>query len=351
MFAKDDLEKSIAEIKKLQGYKEAEKIARMNSTGKVYLVGGSVYRTIARVLYGIKQPQTDFDFLVERVNEKLSFPLGTIVSDNGYGEKVKQLRWRSEWGGFEYGWEFPRFTSLDGIHVDLLDLKNVHSIRERQVLPTLENYLTGVPLTIQSIAFDSDNNVIVGEVWLQAIQERTVGVNNFTEAAFTSARSHTFYKYEDEKKAIKEGKYVDEYVCEKARSVGFKPIVAGKTLVNVSLVGFVGSESRGVRCAICHDDFKEDHVLCENKTIPGQYLHAECKSMLKDEVIDLKVTYGALVALAAELQQKEEYMTPQQIYERLQKEFHNPSVFRQVYTFFKKTFTREKVSKKLLKKE
>jgi len=338
MSEKYDVQQVIREIRSLQGYEEAEQIVRKNSEGKIWLVGGSVYRTMARVRYGIKQPQVDFDFLVERLNGVLQIPKG-------------RQRWDWSWVGKEYSWDFPRFTSVDGLQVDLLNLSDVHSIRQRCVQPTLENYLTGVPLTIQSIVFDIDKNIIIGGIGLQALQEKTVEVNNFAEAAYTSTKSRKFLHCEDEDKAITEGRYVHEYVSEKAKSVGFKPVLNYEKQLNTTLIAFIGSESPQVRCAICHDDFKEEHRICENKNIAGQYLHTECRSMLGAEVIDLNVTYGTLVKLATQLQQKEQNITPQQLYERLQREFSNPSVFRQVYTFFKKTFTREKRPKNALKKE
>ena len=53
-------------IKRVPRYYEALCVARLNSCGGLWLIGGAVYRCIAQVLYGIPQHIADFDFIIEQ---------------------------------------------------------------------------------------------------------------------------------------------------------------------------------------------------------------------------------------------------------------------------------------------
>ena len=47
-------------------FHEAITIVKSNSKGKVWLIGGSIYRTIANQLYNVQKPSVDFDFIIEK---------------------------------------------------------------------------------------------------------------------------------------------------------------------------------------------------------------------------------------------------------------------------------------------
>lgn len=95
------------------------------------------------------------------------------------------------------------------MQVDYIPLRSIYSISLRQIEPTIEHYLTGVPLTIQSIAYDVDENRIIGEIGIDALQRRLVKVNDLS-----------FAKYYSKKK----NKPLQEIIREKADALGFTAI-------------------------------------------------------------------------------------------------------------------------------
>lgn len=168
-------------------YQEALKIINLNSTGKVWLIGGFLFRTIARELYGTAKPEVDLDFIIEKPLSNIELPSSWEISINHFGN-----------------------TKLSGPHfsVDFIPLNNIFSIQERNLLPTIENFLTGVPLTVQSLAFEVQANHLQGEAGIEALKTKTVGVNNKEQAASYAERCRTT---------------VEAYIRDKAVSLGFNP--------------------------------------------------------------------------------------------------------------------------------
>ena len=93
--------------------------------------------------------------------------------------------------------------------MDFVPLNNVNSIIRRGLPATVENYLTGVPLNIQSIAFDINNNRIFGDIGIRALLDKTIAVNNLEEAKIVS----------DHKK-----KPIDQIIKEKAETLNFTAV-------------------------------------------------------------------------------------------------------------------------------
>ncbi len=147
---------------------EAIGVVRLNSEGKIWLVGGSVYRKLANYLYGGSETKADLDFIVQTPKPRVHIP-GWSRSVNGYGS--------------------PRLIK-DGVRIDVVPLASMESIQCRKLQPTIENYLTGVPLTIQSIAYDIDEGKLIGTAGIEALFSRTVGVNNAESAASASHRKN-----------------------------------------------------------------------------------------------------------------------------------------------------------------
>lgn len=150
---------------KNEGYLEALDVVKKNSRGKIWLIGGGVYKTLLNLLYGDNFKTKDWDFIAERLVEAPRFECWEVMK-SGFGN--------------------PKLKKGD-FYVDLVPLDNIHSIKERGLEPNIDNYLSGTPLTIQSIAFDVDEHSILGEVGLRSVLTRTVGVNN--RAAHECART------------------------------------------------------------------------------------------------------------------------------------------------------------------
>jgi len=149
-------------------FEEADKIIMQNGVGNIWLTGGFLYRTIVELLYDVDMPEeTDFDFIVEKRKKMFILPYQCTSGRNSYGN--------------------PKFTYGD-ISIDLIPLNNIHSIKRRGLEPSIENYLTGVPLTIQSIAFDINTGDLIGDVGMNAIETRTVEVNDKEQLAYYSKR-------------------------------------------------------------------------------------------------------------------------------------------------------------------
>ena len=182
------VDKFITELDKDERFVEAVKIIRDNSHGKIWMIGGGVYRPIAANLYGTPLPAVDRDFIVEEIKLPFKLPPGWIVGRNRHGN--------------------PKFI-LEGTKrsIDYVPIDTTHSIVARGIEPTIENYLSGTPLTVQSVAYDVLSKQVIGDVGLHTISEKRVRVNNYAEAIHGSERK---------------GMTLKEYIQKIADSLGFK---------------------------------------------------------------------------------------------------------------------------------
>jgi len=140
-------------------YQEVLEIFEGNSSGSVWLVGGMVYKTLINKLYQTSITTDDFDFVTHK-EDIFDLPAGWSEQKTKHGE--------------------PRLQRED-IRVDIMWLENMHSILERGLDYKIEHYLSGVPLTIQSIAYDVREKTLLGTVGIEAILSKTVGVMNQDE--------------------------------------------------------------------------------------------------------------------------------------------------------------------------
>jgi hypothetical protein len=97
----------------------------------------------------------------------------------------------------------------DGSEIDFIPLESVVSIVRRKLKPKIGNFLTGTPLTIQSIAYNIKNKKIIGKMGLQALTEKTIAPNNKEQLKIYADRKHTT---------------VRNIILEKALDLNFKPI-------------------------------------------------------------------------------------------------------------------------------
>jgi hypothetical protein len=142
---------------KNEGYLEALGVVRANSRGQIWLIGGGVYKTLLSLLYGGHLKTKDWDFIVEKMAEPLKLEGDWAVSLSRFGcPKLKK----------------------SNLAIDLIPLDNIHSVQVRGLEPDIQNYLSGTPFTIQSIAFDVDASLLIGDVGIKSLKTRTIGVNN-----------------------------------------------------------------------------------------------------------------------------------------------------------------------------
>ncbi len=169
-------------------YQKAFEIVRKNSTGRNWLIGGSISRLLTKLYYGFDQTDYDFDFIVEKAKDNIQLPSSFNSKINSYGNL--------------------KFVSGD-ISIDFVPISTIDSIKRRGLQPTIENFLSGTPFTIQAIAYDIDNNQLLGDEGLQAFSNRVFDINDAKQA---------------KRYARKKGLDLNTLIAQKATSMGFKPI-------------------------------------------------------------------------------------------------------------------------------
>lgn len=175
-------------IKDCEEYPEAVEIVKRNSSGNIWLIGGMVFRTLASQLYGSPKPEVDLDFVIEKANSTILLPTGWAERKNRFGN--------------------PKFVNGEK-QIDFIPLNAIYSINSRGLEPIIENYLSGVPLTMQAVIYDVINNRLIGEKGIDAIKRRVVEVNDLAFA---------------EHAAKKKEKSLHDYIQEKANELSFTPI-------------------------------------------------------------------------------------------------------------------------------
>ena len=175
-------------VKECADFHQGIDIIKNNSNGNSWLVGGFIYRTIASKLYGCKRPEVDLDFVIELPVKDFTLPDKWGVKMNRFGNP-KLFKGNQE--------------------IDYVPLNNVYSIIRRNIAPTIDNFLSGVPLTIQAIAYDVNAGKVIGEVGIKAILDRVIQVNDLYFAEYA---------------ALKKEISLNDIIREKAQSLEFSPI-------------------------------------------------------------------------------------------------------------------------------
>ncbi len=183
-------------IDKDDNLKEVLDIVKSNSSGKILMVGGTVFRNIINILYSQKKEEIfDFDFIVENICEsnKMIIPKGWNLTKTHHGD--------------------PRFLK-DKKQVDMWPLNKAVNLTDKDKIESmdkndkLESYFRRVPLTVQAIAYDIKENKIIGNIGMQAISNKEIKVNNISEClGFCKARRIS----------------VRRFISSKSESLNFKP--------------------------------------------------------------------------------------------------------------------------------
>ncbi len=171
-------------------YESAMEVARKNSFGKLWLVGGMVYRTLAAELYGVSGGGADVDFMTEWIQRPIFFPPnGVRLSQTTFGN--------------------PRFY-LAGVQLDLYPLHGAvceeDKSKDLSLPEMLSSYFCDVPLNIQALVYDVDEKVLLGERGIEAIRKREIGINNLYSVIKTITRRHISLR---------------DYLSSKAGNIGF----------------------------------------------------------------------------------------------------------------------------------
>ncbi|TSC70363.1 MAG: hypothetical protein CEO12_387 [Parcubacteria group bacterium Gr01-1014_46] len=170
-------------------FREALEIIKKNSKGKAWLIGGFVCRSIIQDLYGVPMSKdVDLDFIIEKPQD-IVVPDGWKIEKNSYGN--------------------PKLIG-QSFEIDYVPLNNIHFIIRHNLEPSIENFLLGTPLNVQSIAFDIITNKVIGDIGLKSIQEKIVAINDMEQARH---------------RAEKKGVVPDDLVKDIANQFGFKTIL------------------------------------------------------------------------------------------------------------------------------
>jgi hypothetical protein len=171
-----------------KSYRQALEIIKQNTNnGRIWLIGGFLYKTLANSLYGTDKPSKDFDFIIEHPNQQIVLPGDWQLNKSRFGN--------------------PKFTRTDKIlEIDFVPLARVYSIMKRQISPTIQNYLSGVPLNIHCLVYEIRSGILEGDIGLAGLEQKVVRVHDL-EMAEDAARWYDIT--------------VNEMITKKARELGF----------------------------------------------------------------------------------------------------------------------------------
>jgi hypothetical protein len=165
-------------------YKEALSLVKRNSESKVYLVGSFVYRTL---IEGNADSLKEIDFIVKELNEN-------VVLSNEWNTKINA---------------FGHISFVKNEYkIDPIQLTKHINIVRKNLSPSIESYLASVPLNIQSIAYDVDEDKLIGTEGIKAIQNKIIKLNNKDHARYSC---ENFYHYS-----------VEDMILKVANSFGFE---------------------------------------------------------------------------------------------------------------------------------
>jgi len=172
-------------LKKDKKYQKALKIVKTNSKGKIWLIGGYLYKNLIRRIYKKGEKPKDFDFIVKKINTKVILP----------------KRWKIERTYFgDY-----RFTKnkeqIDVIPMDNFDKRILNGKK-----PSIPIFLESNMLNIQFFAYDINKEKLIGKHGIKAINDKVVRVYNLKFAKMFSK----FKKWT-----------LEEYLRKKAKEVNF----------------------------------------------------------------------------------------------------------------------------------
>ena len=146
-------------------FREAVGVVSVNSRGKIWLIGGFLYKTLIKEVYGTEIQCKDFDFIVERTRGRLDLPEGWKSRTNRFGN--------------------PELSSKDNC-VDLIPLSNLLYLRKKKIEPSIDNLLASVNFSVFALAFYLREEKIIDGGGVSALEEKVVRVHNLEAAKLSS---------------------------------------------------------------------------------------------------------------------------------------------------------------------
>lgn len=182
-------------LRGLSRVNEACRLARANASGRIYLVGSQLYRTIIGLLYDREvEARSDFDFLVDRLTWRPQVPQDLMVSRTvyvdglTYGEPSRHKQIAVNPFQLREQRNYRTFAS-DGFIVDLFSMSAFPSVPRTPQGP-LFDYLTSVPLALQMLAYDIERGELVGAPGLPpGLLTGAMHINNGAELRRAAERS------------------------------------------------------------------------------------------------------------------------------------------------------------------
>jgi len=138
-------------------FQESLDIVRKNSSGKIWLVGGFLYKNLAHSLYGSKKSTKDFDLIVEKSNDKLILPENWRIKKNHF-DGIKFVNREKQ--------------------IDFMPLDNIYYIKTNNLNPSINNFLEGGALNIHYLAYDILGEEILGDIGIKSLGQRVISVYN-----------------------------------------------------------------------------------------------------------------------------------------------------------------------------
>ena len=174
---------------------EVLELVKNNSKGKIWLVGGFLYKNLASAFFGGESYNYDIDFIVEERNVILKEVFGWSIQTNNYGSH-----------------NYVR----EGNKMSFTDIRKAIRVSGLQN-PTIEEFIKETPLNVQSVTYDLSAGKITGEKGIEALKEKIVEVNNKDQAEFYAKRK---------------GKTLEDIIKEKAQELNFNYKLQQNTLRN-----------------------------------------------------------------------------------------------------------------------
>jgi hypothetical protein len=166
--------------------KEAVDLVKRNSSGKIWLVGGYVYRKIVEELYCRKQKIKDIDLVIEHPHKNLDLSAGWNIYYNRHGN--------------------PKLKNGELV-IYYIPLASIVRYFTGSSKPNMDDFFKGNLLNVQSLAYDFEREKVIGDVGICSILEQTV----------------RFHKPEIHKEYLEKlGITAEQYARKKAESLKFK---------------------------------------------------------------------------------------------------------------------------------
>ncbi len=174
-------------ILKDEFFEEALDMIKKNSSGKIWLIGGFLYKNLVAELYGTcKKPAKDIDLIVEKANKKLILPTGWKKETNTFGN--------------------PKLFN-ERIEIDFIPLDKMYYIKKYKLKPCINSHLESVPLNIHYLVYDIFNNEIIGDIGIRALEKKVVSAYNLEMLKYGAKKYNTT---------------VNDMIKEKADALGFR---------------------------------------------------------------------------------------------------------------------------------